>query len=178
MDKSPCFTKGAAPRDVQMVSLHALQGILVNADVPKIVLTAIESVNPSECEQSLALLVKLLVPEHAHNDTFAQQYLAVCPCTLFYQAAWRATTTFRYPSLYTHWAMCMYFLCVSRSATATMAQAFQKRFSRRADIVCLVQAMLLPQKGSLLPFMFLACITWFAGSVLLLLDLLLGHQHA
>jgi hypothetical protein len=87
--------------------LHALQGVLVAADVPKTILTAIESVNPNECEQSLGVLVKLLIPEHAHNDSFAQQYIAVRTCTLFYLAGQPAKPIFRCPSWCTHRAMCV-----------------------------------------------------------------------
>jgi HEAT repeats len=57
------------------LSAGALQDIFAGANVPATILLAVESVNPNECTAALGVLVKLLIPEHAHNELFAQQYI-------------------------------------------------------------------------------------------------------
>ena len=56
-----------------------MQAVLVDADVPRAMVLAIERVATNECEAALGVLVKLLIPEHAHNEAFAQQLIAVRP---------------------------------------------------------------------------------------------------
>lgn len=54
-----------------------MQDTYAKVNVPLAILRATENINPNECMTSLGMLVKLMIPEHAHNELFARQYIQV-----------------------------------------------------------------------------------------------------
>ena len=59
------------------VAETCVQARYAGRNVPAVIIAAMESVNPNECTGALGLLAKLLIPEHNHNELFAQQYIEV-----------------------------------------------------------------------------------------------------